>query len=74
MIFKVLCHSYVIRMFSYVIQMYSYVSRMTLTITCMSAVCQSYILVCHPYVGKHVPNWTQQSFEDIRTIMSRFEM
>ena len=22
-------------------------------------------------VGKHVPNWTQESFEDIRTITSR---
>ena len=24
------------------------------------------------YVGKHVPNWTQESFEYIRTITSRF--
>ena len=23
-------------------------------------------------VGKHVPNWTQESFMDIRTITSRF--
>ena len=23
-------------------------------------------------VGKHVPNWAQESFEDIRTITSRF--